>query len=111
MGKLSGYKVKDRKSIITGFNITETEKQEVLRIMPVKYQLDNVRYLGIYICRTNELLLENNILPLIAYIEQKCKRWPMLKLSWLGRDKYGAFTKADLYIAKCNFRYIRMSIK
>lgn len=84
-GKISGYKVNDTKSIITGFNIVDTQKQEIISIMPAKYQLGNVRYLGIYICRTNELLMQHNIIPLIGYIKQKCKSWETLKLSWLGR--------------------------
>lgn len=60
-------------------------KQNILEVIPAKWQEKNIRYLGVNICRTNEQMLKENITPMITYMEDKCHVWDMYKLSWQGR--------------------------
>lgn len=41
-----------------------------------------MRYLGIRICRTNEEIVEKNIVPIIKKIQEKCRCW-ILHRGWV----------------------------
>lgn len=53
-GPISGYKIIQDKSILSGFSLTDMVKREIVEILPGKWQNENIRFLGIRICRTNE---------------------------------------------------------
>lgn len=47
-------------------------------------QSEEIRYLGIQICRTMEEMVKQNVTPVINQIQEKCQRWTPYPLSWMG---------------------------
>lgn len=52
--------------------------------MPARWS-EEVRYLGIIICKNHGQMVEHNMEPIIMYIQDHCKLWEAYKISWLGR--------------------------
>lgn len=65
--------------------MTEQQKLSILNLTNAKQQEDNVQYLGIKICITNERMIQKNIDPNIKYISDKSQLWVPVKLSWFER--------------------------
>lgn len=60
-GQVSGYKISVSKSICSGFHISHSTKLVISKVMSVKWQEYNVRYLGVQLCRTNDQMVRGNI--------------------------------------------------
>lgn len=58
-------------------------EQNISKVMPAKWS-KVVRYLGIKICKSPKQMVEENIYPIITYIQDQCKMWEVYKMSWLG---------------------------
>lgn len=56
-GLISVYKVNSQKSILCGFYLTENIKSKVQDIWPGQWQTENIRYLGIKICITDDKMI------------------------------------------------------
>lgn len=54
-------------------------------MVPGTWEREGVRYLGIQIYRSNEEMVNKNIVPLFNQIQDKCKYWSSYSLSWPGR--------------------------
>lgn len=55
---LSGCKINPDKSVLCRFNLMGIMKQEIVEILPGKWQNEDINYLGIRICRTNETMVK-----------------------------------------------------
>lgn len=106
-GSVSGYKINQEKSILTGLNIVGKVRKEVSKIWPGKRQENNIRYLGVRIGITNQEMIYVNIIPLIIYVKEKCTKWALYPLSWLGRI---AVTKMVL-LPKILFLFLNIILK
>lgn len=84
-GLILGQKGNESKSVVLGFNIKSALRQELSEIFPAKWQRENIIYLGAKICRCNAQTVLENINPVVAYFEGKCRVWESHHLSWLGR--------------------------
>lgn len=71
---VSGYKRSQDKSILTGFNMTGKIRKEISEIWPSKWQENNIKYLGLRIGRTNNDMIDTNVIPLINHLREKCKK-------------------------------------
>lgn len=60
VGRVSGYKISHGKSILLGFYVPEGVKNEVLKILPGKWQGEGIRYLGIRLSRSNIKMMEED---------------------------------------------------
>lgn len=87
-GLISGYKINQDKSILTGFNVTEKMRTEISKILPGKWQENNIKYLGVRIERTNKEMIEENVIILINHLKGKCKKWTPYPL-FISSDKDG----------------------
>lgn len=67
-GNVSGYKINEEKSVFFGFNIAGELKQEILRIIPTRWQDDGIHYLEVQLFRSPVSILRCNVDPLIDYI-------------------------------------------
>lgn len=74
-GIISSYKVNKSKSVLSGFNISEQMKQALSEILPGKWQNEGMGYLGSRIGRSNAAMIEENIMPIITYMEDECRSW------------------------------------
>lgn len=73
-GKISGYKINKDKSVFMGFNISNTMNQSLLEIMPAKWSTGGFKYLGIIISKFYSQMTNENIIPIIRYIQDGCNR-------------------------------------
>lgn len=82
---VSGYKINLDKSVLSGFHIKADLREEILKIMPGKWQTDGIKYLGIKICRSKEAMIKKNIIPITDYMWEKCQLWSLYPLLCMGR--------------------------
>lgn len=61
-GTVAGYKVNENISILSGFNISA---QDILKIIPNKWQDKGMGYLKIWIFRFKKKIIEGNIIPIL----------------------------------------------
>lgn len=99
-GSVSGYKINQSKSVMSGYKVSQQMQQDLLSIFPAIWQKANVRYLRIRICTNNESMVQENVEPVIVYIEQKCRLWEAYELSWLGH-RWFCFPNCFLYFLLC----------
>lgn len=57
-GSISGYNVNLDKSILSGFHIKAEIKSEFLKIIPSKWQKEGMKYLGIRICGSKDVMIK-----------------------------------------------------
>lgn len=63
-GNISGYMINETKSILSGFIVSPSMKHEISKIT---WQDQNIRYLGIKICKNNDSMIQENTNPVVNY--------------------------------------------
>lgn len=56
-----------------------------MKLFPCKWQDDWIRYLDIWICRTGDDMIMQNLIPIINQIQERCQQWSSYLLSWMGK--------------------------
>lgn len=58
-----------------------------MKVIPAKWQENDIRYLGIRFCRTNEQMIHENIDPIISYMEDEYNLWDKHKYRGLMESR------------------------
>lgn len=82
-GQISGYKLNFRKSELMPINTAATIYP--LSMLPLKINLENFKYLGIWVTKYHTELFKCNFTPLLTRLTQDFHRWSLLPLSLAGR--------------------------
>lgn len=56
-----------------------------MKVVQSKWQKENMKYLGIRICRSKEAMVKENIMPIVNYMQEKCQLLKSYSLTWMGR--------------------------
>ena len=84
-GKVTGYKINMRKSMVMPYTVNERSERETREAIPFTIASKRIKYLGVNLPKETKDLYSENDKPLMKEIKDDTNQWKDIPCLWIGR--------------------------